>query len=147
MAEDKSRVLDKEYTTDFLELIFSDQFFDYYLKTPETPDGYYITDIAGMKVGFGSSYQLKKFILKLEEEMFTDGVIPAFNIRVRPMPEISEPVVRRLGTKVTVNETNLSAEEKRRLERGEAAEPGWTIDEGGEGSHGTVNCRPTGPMV
>jgi hypothetical protein len=99
-AEDSfvGQVLTSAHNVDELTIAFHDQLFDYYLKSEDTPPGYYITEIAGMKVGFGSKYQLKKFLLKLKTEVFTGGQIPASNVRVQPIPKIDSPVVRRLGT-------------------------------------------------
>lgn len=80
-----------------LIIAFHDQFFDYYLRAPGQPDNHYVTDIGEQKVGFASKYQLRKFIDTMRKERFTEGIIPALNIKVRPIPTLSEPVVRRLG--------------------------------------------------
>jgi hypothetical protein len=97
-AVDRSKVIVEPLTVDHLTITFNDKLFDYYLAAPNMEPGWYITEIGGMKVGFGAKYQLKKFMLKLKEEFFSDGQIPGSNIKIAPIPEISEPVVRRMGS-------------------------------------------------
>ena len=96
-GEDRTKVIEEPLTVDHLTITFHDKLFDYYLAAPNVGLDWYVTEIAGMKVGFGSKYQLKKFMLKLKTEFFTDGNIPGSNIRIAPIPEIEEPLVRRMG--------------------------------------------------
>jgi hypothetical protein len=108
---DRSKVIEEQLTVDHLTITFHDKLFDYYLAVPNMPPGWYITEIGGMKVGFGSKYQLKKFMLKLKEEFFSDGQIPGSNIKIAPIPEIEEPIVRRMGSEVVFPEGYFDPEE------------------------------------
>ena len=93
---DRSKVIEEPLTVDHLTITFHENLFDYYLAVPNM-EGWYVTEIGGMKVGFGSKYQLKKFLLKIKTEFFTDGNLPGSNVRVAPIPKIEEPLVRRMG--------------------------------------------------
>jgi len=104
---DKSKVIEEPLTVDHLTITFNDKLFDYYLAAPNMGPDWYITEIGGMKVGFGSKYQLKKFMLKLKEEFFSDGQIPGSNIKIAPIPQIEEPIVRRMGSGPAAAPTQL----------------------------------------
>ena len=145
-SEDKSKVIEEPLTVDHLTITFHDKLFDYYLGVPNMDPGWYITEIGGMKVGFGSKYQLKKFLLKLKTEFFTDGNLPGSNIKIAPIPEIEEPLVRRMGS-VPVIEHGMPPEVKKALEQGAVGPQVWEISEGNEDSNKTLNSRPTGPML
>ncbi len=131
---------------DTITIAFHEQFFDYYLKTDDTPEGYYITEIAGMKVGFGSKYQLKKFLLKLKTEMFTGGIIPPANIRVEPIPHIDAPVIRRLGGKTPTQVRDIAEEKKKSPGMGELAN-NMEHSTGELDSNHVLSGQPQGPMV
>jgi hypothetical protein len=142
---DRSKVIEEPLTVDHLTITFHENLFDYYLAVPNM-EGWYVTEIGGMKVGFGSKYQLKKFLLKIKTEFFTDGNLPGSNVRVAPIPKIEEPLVRRMGS-VPIKENNLPIEVKRRLERGSVTEDVWEISEGDENSRGQLEVKPTGPSL
>ncbi len=139
-------VLSAACNVDTITIAFHEQFFDYYLKTDDTPEGYYITEIAGMKVGFGSKYQLKKFLLKLKTEMFTGGIIPPANIRVEPIPHIDAPVIRRLGGKTPTQVRDIAEEKKKSPGMGELAN-NMEHSTGELDSNHVLSGQPQGPMV
>lgn len=97
IAQDNAVLIEQPVYIDQMVISFEDKFFDYYLRAPGQPDGHYVVEIGDQKVGFGSKYQLRKFLKTIQEERLTEGVIPALTMKVRPIPTISEPVVRRLG--------------------------------------------------
>ena len=166
---DKSKVIPEALTVDHLTITFHDKLFDYYLSAPNMDPGWYVTEIGGMKVGFGSKYQLKKFMLKLKTEFFSDGNIPGSNIKIAPIPEIEEPLVRRMGgnmvlpfednqmqltardleqgSRIPVIEHGLPPAAKKALEQGAVGPQVWEISEGSEDQLKAVNNRPTGPML
>jgi len=138
--------LEKDVLITDLQVMFDDNFFDYYLIVDGMSENTYITSISDIKVGFGSKYHLHKFIKRLQEELLTEGIIPKNNIIYQEKPTVSEPVVRRLGTKVV----DL-AEEKRELDKqpfkGILDTDNQDHDTGELDSHDVINLRPTGPMM
>lgn len=83
---------------DGLAITFHDMYYDYFLEPPGvTKKDYYIVEIAGVKFGFGSRMQLQKGLTTLKQEN-PSGIVPANSIMVKPIPKLSEPLVRRLGS-------------------------------------------------
>lgn len=142
---DNAILIDQPLDIGSLTIVFHEMFFDYYLRAPGQPDGYYVTDIGEQKVGFGSKYQLRKFMENLKEERFSTGVIPERTVKVQPIPELSTPVVRRLGAVIPVVETKLTDADHQKRVRGE--NPNYDdISEGTDAQHSVVNVKPTGPQ-
>lgn len=127
-----------------LQLRFDDNFYDYYLTAPGIKDGYYIISIADTRVGFGSKYHLHKLIRRLQEELYSNGIIPPNNIVYAKIPEISEPVIRRLGDKV--KELNKDKKTDKNI-FGELPPDIKEISTGSEDSHAILNLKPTGPFI
>jgi hypothetical protein len=143
----EAHLLDKPVTLDSLMISFHEPLFDYYLRAPGQPDGHYVVEIGEQKAGFGSKYQLRKFMEFLKEERFSDGIIPPLSVKTRPIPDVSEPVVRRLGTKVLpVKDESLSEEDHAKRLRGQEQPNYNEISDGSADQHAIINVRPTGPM-
>ncbi len=133
---------------DDLVITFDEMLFDYYIKDP-FKDRHYVTEIGGMKAGFGAKYQLRKFVTKLKT-FFPSGQVNQSDILSKPVPELKEPVVRRLGEKskrkiLPVKDISIEKEPKQKLHGGSS--DSWEIMEGDERSHRTLNVRPQGPLL
>ena len=90
---------EKTYTRFHFSPRFNDYIFDYYFPDPDaSKEGHYVTEIGGVKVGFGSKYMLNRIVDKILPKIYPSGEIPASQVISRPIPKVSEPVVRRLGT-------------------------------------------------
>ena len=141
---DTTVVVDKPIRIDELQISFHEMFFDYYLRAPGQPDGYYVTDVAEQKVGFGSKYQLKKFLDELLTDRFSDGIISPGVIRVQPIPELSSPVVRRLGTKAfPVEDSALTDADHQKRLRGQHPGDYSDLGDGKTDTLQTIMIKPT----
>lgn len=81
-----------------LNLSVDVQMEDYVFLAPTPPfrKGYYITNIAGIKFGYGARFYLLKALQKVKEAHPT-GLIPVYQIDVAKEPSLEEPIVRRRG--------------------------------------------------
>lgn len=141
--DEKAITWEKAVSIDSLLVVFHEEFFDYYLRVPEQPDGYYITDIGDQKVGFGSKYQLRKFLEQLKEERYISGTIPELNIVLKPIPTLSAPVVRRLGGKAPqVVDEHEGKDEKRHN-----MQPNPPPDYSAITDSVPMSVKPSGPMI
>jgi hypothetical protein len=89
---------------------FNEMYRDYVIYFPGHID-WYITRIGDQEAGFGPRYLLKK-ILDNVEKANPDGTIDSGSVEVRTIPELPEPLIRRLGTNITNNPAKTNEYEK-----------------------------------
>jgi hypothetical protein len=89
---------------------FNEMYRDYVIYFPGHID-WYITRIGDLDAGFGPRYLLKK-ILEQVEKANPDGTIDSGSVEVRTIPELPEPLIRRLGQNSSLNPTKTNEYEK-----------------------------------
>jgi len=78
---------------------FDEMLYDYYLPDPrDDKPNHYVTDIGGVKVGFGAKYMLNKILTKILPKIYPSGKIPINQVTSKPIPKIDDQLVRRLGS-------------------------------------------------
>ena len=117
ISEEKSN---KYINIEDLEVSFNQDFYDYVIYDPIDPTKY-ITYIYGYRLGFGPRYLLLK-ILDHIKQIFKDK-IPIEEIKSRPIPKLSEPIIRRLGRKNILEE--IIRKERKKWLRFEPSPRGW----------------------
>lgn len=84
----------QDINTNDLVVSFNEAFFDYYIPAP-WDQGQYITYVGDFRLGFGPRYLLGDIIEKIQG-VYSE-MVPSYSIQTKPIPELTEPIVRRLG--------------------------------------------------
>jgi hypothetical protein len=79
---------------DDLKISYNETYGDYVIYTPWSFD-YYVTSIAGFKLGFGARYHLARILRKVFS--IYPATIPIWELEWQKVPNVDEPIVRRLG--------------------------------------------------
>lgn len=87
-----------------LQISFNEMYRDYVIYYPGHID-WYITNIGDIELGFGPRYLLHKLIKEIEKAN-PDGTIDSGSIVVKTIPELPEPLTRRLGQLAKQAESN-----------------------------------------
>ena len=78
-----------------LMVSFNEMFRDYVIYYPGHID-WYITNIGDIELGFGPRYLLQKLLREVEKAN-PDGTVDKGSIVVKTIPQLPEPLTRRLG--------------------------------------------------
>lgn len=78
-----------------LMISFNEMFYDYCIYYPGHID-WYVTQIGDISLGFGPRYLLKKLLREVEKAN-PDGTVDKGSIVVKTIPQLPEPLTRRLG--------------------------------------------------